>query len=66
MIEANFKRKLTAVFSADVVGYNRLMGEDELATVQTLTSHQETMRKLIRHYRGRVVVSTGDNLCDHY
>jgi len=30
-----FKRKLTAVFSADVAGYSRLMGEDEAATVKT-------------------------------
>ncbi|MFC1580963.1 adenylate/guanylate cyclase domain-containing protein [Thermodesulfobacteriota bacterium] len=56
------KRKLTAIFSADVEGYSRLMGEDELATVETLTSHKETMRKLIKQYRGRVVDSTGDNL----
>jgi adenylate cyclase len=38
------------------------MGEDELATIETLTSHKEIMRKLIRQYRGRVVDSTGDNL----
>ena len=62
MATEGFKRKLTAIFSADVEGYSRLMGEDELATVQTLTSYKETMRKLIRHYRGRVVDSTGDNL----
>jgi adenylate cyclase len=58
----NLKRKLTAVFSTDVAGYSRLMGEDELATVETLTSYKQTMRNLIRHYRGRVVDSTGDNL----
>ncbi len=34
----DIKRKLTATFSADVEGYSRLMGDDELATVQTLTS----------------------------
>lgn len=56
------KRKLTAIFSADVEGYSRLMGEDELATVETLTSYKQIMRKLIRQYRGRVVDSTGDNL----
>jgi adenylate cyclase len=38
------------------------MEEDELATIETLTSHKEIMRKLIRQYRGRVVDSTGDNL----
>jgi adenylate cyclase len=62
MATGDVKRKLTAIFSADVEGYSRLMEEDELATVETLTSHKETMGKLIRQYRGRVVDSTGDNL----
>jgi adenylate cyclase len=62
MATGDVKRKLTAIFSADVEGYSRLMEEDELATVETLTSHKETMRKLIKQYRGRVVDSTGDNL----
>jgi adenylate cyclase len=62
MATDDVKRKLTAIFSADVVGYSRLMGEDELATVQTLTSYKETMTKLIKHYRGRVLDSIGDNL----
>ena len=48
MPKDDVKRKLTAIFSADVVGYSRLMGEDEVATVETLTSHKETMRKMIR------------------
>jgi adenylate cyclase len=62
MATGDVKRKLTAIFSADVEGYSSLMEEDELATVETLTSHKETMGKLIRQYRGRVVDSTGDNL----
>jgi adenylate cyclase len=62
MATDDVKRKLTAIFSADVEGYSRLMEEDELATVETLTAHKEIMRKLIRQYRGRVVDSTGDNL----
>jgi adenylate cyclase len=62
MATDDVKRKLTAIFSADVVGYSRLMGEDELATVQTLTSYKETMTKLIKHYRGRVLDAIGDNL----
>ena len=53
MATDDFKRKLTAIFSADVVDYSRLMGEDEVATVQTLTSHKETMRKMIRQLRNR-------------
>jgi len=62
MSPEDIKRKLTAIFSADVEGYSRLMGDNELATVQTLTSYKETMKKQIKHYRGRVVDSTGDNL----
>jgi class 3 adenylate cyclase len=62
MATGDVKRKLTAIFSADVEGYSSLMEEDELATVETLTSHKEIMRKMIRQYRGRVVDSTGDNL----
>jgi adenylate cyclase len=62
MATDDVKRKLTAIFSADVVSYSRLMGEDELATVQTLTSYKETMTKLIKHYRGRVLDAIGDNL----
>jgi adenylate cyclase len=62
MATGDVKRKLTAIFSADVEGYSRLMEEDELATIETLTSHKEIMRKLIRQFRGRVVDSTGDNL----
>ena len=56
------KRKLSAIFSADVKGYSRLMGEDEAATVQTITAYRETMTQLIQKYRGRVVDSPGDNV----
>jgi len=56
------ERKLTAILSADVEGYSRLMGEDEEATIRTLTSYREVMTPLIRVHRGRVVDSPGDNL----
>jgi adenylate cyclase len=56
------KRKLTAILSADVKGYGRLMGEDEEATFRTLTSYREVMASLIEQFRGRVVDSPGDNL----
>jgi len=62
MTKGDVKRKLTAIFSADVEGYSRLMEEDELATIETLTSQKEIMKKMIRQYRGRVVDSAGDNL----
>ncbi len=56
------KRKLAAILSADVKGYSRLMGEDELATVETLKLYREVMGSLIQQYNGRVVDSPGDNL----
>src|SRR5262245_22117350 len=56
------ERKLTAILSADVKGYSRLMGEDEEATIRTLTAYREGMTTLIRQHRGRVVDSPGDNL----
>jgi len=55
-------RKLTAILSADVKGYSRLMGEDEETTIRTLTAHREVMTTLIQQHRGRVVDSPGDNL----
>jgi adenylate cyclase len=58
----DFKRKLTAVFSADVSGYSRLMGEDEAGTVKTLEEYKEVMYSLIKQHRGRLIDSPGDNL----
>jgi adenylate cyclase len=56
------ERKLAAVFSADVKGYSRLMGDDEEATIRTLTAYRGLMSTLIQQYHGRVVDSPGDNL----
>jgi adenylate cyclase len=62
MSAEKFKRKLTAILSADVKGYSRLMGTDEEATVRTLQEYKEVMASSIQHHRGRVVDATGDNL----
>jgi len=62
MTTQEFKRKLTTIFSADVAGYSRLMGDDEAATVKTLEHYKAIMSDLIRQHRGRVVDSPGDNL----
>ena len=56
------KRKLTAILSADVKGYSRLMGEDEKRTVSTLSTYRKIMTTLIHQYRGRVVDAPGDNV----
>ena len=62
MSDEGFKRKLTAVLSADAVEYSRLMAEDEAATVKTIASYREIMSSLIKQHRGRVVDSPGDNV----
>jgi len=62
MTTEGVKRKLTAILSADVKGYSRLMGEDEVETVRTLTAYREVMANLIQRHRGRVVDSPGDNV----
>jgi adenylate cyclase len=62
MAEEGFKRKLTAILSADAVGYSRLMAEDEASTVKTMASYREIMSSLITQHRGRVVDSPGDNV----
>jgi adenylate cyclase len=62
MAEEGFRRKLSAILSADVEGYSRLMGEDEKATVETLKQYREIMTMHINQFRGRVVDSPGDNM----
>ena len=58
----DLRRKLAAILSADVKGYSRLMGDDEEATVRTITAYREVMDTLIQSHRGRVVDAPGDNL----
>ena len=62
MTTQEVKRKLAAILSADVKGYSRLMGEDEVGTIHTLNAYKEVMAGLIQHHHGRVVDATGDNL----
>jgi len=62
MSAESFKRKLTAILSADVKGYSRLMGDNEAETVKTLTTYRKIMGELIQQHRGRVIDSPGDNI----
>jgi adenylate cyclase len=62
MTKNDLKRKLTTIFSADVAGYSRLMCRDEETTVITLSEYREMMSQAVKHHRGRVVDSPGDNL----
>jgi adenylate cyclase len=56
------ERKLTAILCADVHGYSRLMGEDEEATLRTLTVHRKVIDSSIEQHRGRFVSSAGDSV----
>ena len=56
------ERRLAAILSADVVGYSRLMAEDEHATIRTLNAYRDLIASLVGDHHGRVVDATGDNL----
>jgi adenylate cyclase len=62
MPEEGFKRKLTAILSADVIGYSRLMRDDEEATVRDLATNRVLIAEIIQQHHGRVVDSPGDNI----
>ncbi len=56
------KRRLAAIFAADVVGYSRLMGEDEEGTLARLKAYREIIDSLISTHHGRVFGSAGDSV----
>ncbi len=55
-------RKLVAILFADVVGYSRLMGEDEAGTARAVAQRREAMRPIVEKCGGRTVKTTGDGL----
>ena len=57
------KRKLTTIFCADVVGYSRLMEQDEVGTFARLRANRvELIGPTIEKYRGRIFKLMGDGL----
>jgi len=66
MATEEFRRKLSAVLSADVEGYSLLMRDDEEATIRTLTTYRKAITNLIQQYRGRLVDATGDNFLSEF
>ena len=62
MAEEGFKRKLTAILSADVIGYSRLMRDNEEATVRDIAAHRVLISNIVQQHHGRVVDSPGDNI----
>ena len=59
---ASTTRRLAAILAADIAGYSRLMGVDEVGTVQALREHRGAADPLIAQHGGRVVKTTGDGL----
>jgi len=56
------ERKLAAIFAADVEGYSRLMGQDEVGTLRTLNRYRAIIDSLIASHRGRIFNTAGDSL----
>ena len=56
------KRRLAAIFAADVEGYSRLMGVDEVATLDALTKRREVLDGLIETHGGRIANTAGDSV----
>ena len=55
-------RKLAAIFAADVAGYSRLMGQDEVGTLRRLTACRAVLDEHIASHRGRIFGSAGDSV----
>ena len=56
-------RRLAAILAADVVGYSRLMGQDEAGTLRRLRDHRrELIDPKIAEHKGRIVKTTGDGI----
>jgi adenylate cyclase len=56
------ERRLAAILHADVKGYSRLMGEDEVGTLRTLAAYRAVTDSLIQQHRGRIVGTAGDSI----
>ena len=62
MTDERASRKMSAILSADVKGYSRLMSADEEGTVKALNACREIIARCVDDHRGRIVDSPGDNV----
>jgi len=62
MNEPQLERRLAALICADVVGYSRLMADDEFATVRSLTACRKRATDIVEQGGGRLVDFVGDNM----
>ncbi|MGV7222848.1 MAG: adenylate/guanylate cyclase domain-containing protein [Nitrospinales bacterium] len=66
MADNKTQRKLTAILSADVKGYSKLMGDDDESTVTTITAYRRIVSDLVDKHQGRVVDAPGDNILSEF
>src|SRR3974390_1513504 len=63
MAEARVERRLAAILAADIAGYSRLMGADEVGTLAALKAHRrQVVDPAIAQHHGRIVKTTGDGM----
>lgn len=62
MAENATQRKLTAILSADLKCYSKLMGDNDESTVNTITTYRKIISELIHKHQGQVVDPPGDNI----
>lgn len=61
-MRAKVERTLTSILCADADGYSRLMGRDEVGTLETLKRHRAALANLVERHHGRVVNTWGDGI----
>lgn len=66
MNQERITRKLSGILIADVVGYSRLMEEDESWTIQRVEESKSLIKSLVEEYKGRIVDSPGDNILSEF
>src|SRR5450755_2523782 len=62
MVSDHVERRLAAILAADVVGYSRLMGEDEAGTARAVRVHREAAAPIVASHGGRLVKTMGDGV----
>ncbi|MDP3613579.1 MAG: adenylate/guanylate cyclase domain-containing protein, partial [Rubrivivax sp.] len=66
MISDRVQRRLVAILAADIAGYSRLMGEDDVATVLALKGHQAVVLPTVAEFGGRIIDTAGDGILAEY
>jgi len=62
LAEARLERRLAAILAADIAGYSRLMGTDEVGTLKGLTGRRAILDRIIGEHRGRIANTAGDSV----